>query len=34
MRHHVAGYTLGRTTGQRTSLRRTMIRQLFDARTN
>ena len=30
MRHHVAGYTLGRTTGQRTSLRRTMIRQLFE----
>ena len=29
MRHHVAGYTLGRTTDQRTSLRRTMIRQLI-----
>jgi large subunit ribosomal protein L17 len=29
MRHHVAGYTLGRTKDQRTSLRRTLIRQLF-----
>ncbi|MAT43914.1 MAG: 50S ribosomal protein L17 [Anaerolineaceae bacterium] len=29
MRHHVAGYKLGRTKDQRRSLRRTMIRQLF-----
>ena len=29
MRHHVAGYKLGRTKDQRKSLRRTMIRQLF-----
>ncbi len=29
MRHHVAGYKLGRTKDQRISLRRTMIRQLF-----
>lgn len=29
MRHHVAGYTLGRTKDQRISLRRTLIRQLF-----
>jgi len=30
MRHQVAGYKLGRSTGQRNSLRRTMIRQLFN----
>jgi len=30
MRHHVAGYKLGRTTDQRKGLRRTMIRQLFE----
>jgi len=29
MRHHVAGYKLGRSTGQRISLRKTMINQLF-----
>ncbi len=29
MRHGVAGYRLGRTTGQRKGLRRTMINQLF-----
>jgi len=29
MRHQVAGYRLGRTTGQREGLRRTMIKQLF-----
>jgi len=29
MRHHVAGYKLGRTKDQRISLRRTLIRQLF-----
>jgi large subunit ribosomal protein L17 len=29
MRHHVAGYILGRTKDQRISLRRTLIRQLF-----
>jgi large subunit ribosomal protein L17 len=29
MRHQVAGYRLGRTTGQREGLRRTLIRQLF-----
>jgi len=29
MRHHVAGYKLGRTKDQRKGLRRTMIRQLF-----
>ena len=30
MRHRVAGYKLGRTTDQRKTLRRTMIRQLFE----
>ena len=30
MRHRVAGYKLGRTNDQRKTLRRTMIRQLFD----
>ena len=30
MRHQIAGYKLGRTTDQRTGLRRTMIRQLFE----
>jgi len=30
MRHQVAGYRLSRTKDQRTGLRRTMIRQLFD----
>lgn len=30
MRHQVAGYKLGRSTGQRNSLRRTMVRQLFE----
>ena len=30
MRHQVAGYKLGRSKDQRRSLRRTMIRQLFD----
>ena len=30
MRHQVAGYRLNRSKGQRTSLRRTLIRQLFD----
>jgi large subunit ribosomal protein L17 len=29
MRHQVAGYKLNRNKGQRNSLRRTMIRQLF-----
>jgi large subunit ribosomal protein L17 len=29
MRHHVAGYKLGRSKDQRTGLRRTLIRQLF-----
>jgi large subunit ribosomal protein L17 len=29
MRHHVAGYKLGRTKDQRIGLRRTLIRQLF-----
>ena len=29
MRHHVAGYKLGRTKDQRISLRRTLIRQFF-----
>ena len=29
MRHQVAGFKLGRNKGQRISLRRTMIRQLF-----
>ena len=30
MRHQVAGYKLGRSKDQRTGLRRTMMRQLFD----
>ncbi len=30
MRHQVAGYKLGRSTGQRNALRRTMVRQLFE----
>lgn len=30
MRHRVAGYKLGRTNDQRKTLRRTMIRQLFE----
>jgi large subunit ribosomal protein L17 len=30
MRHQVAGYKLSRNKNQRTSLRRTLIRQLFD----
>ena len=30
MRHQVAGYRLSRTKDQRTALRRTMMRQLFD----
>jgi large subunit ribosomal protein L17 len=30
MRHQIAGYKLGRTKDQRTGLRRTMIKQLFD----
>ena len=30
MRHHVAGYKLGRTKDQRISLRRNLIRQLFE----
>ena len=30
MRHQVAGYKLGRSKDQRTGLRRTMVRQLFD----
>lgn len=30
MRHQVAGYRLSRTKDQRTGLRRTMMRQLFD----
>ena len=29
MRHHVAGYKLGRTKDHEFSLRRTLIRQLF-----
>ena len=29
MRHNVAGYRLGRSTGQRNALRRTLINQLF-----
>ncbi len=29
MRHQIAGYKLGRTKDQRTGLRRTMIKQLF-----
>lgn len=30
MRHQVAGFRLGRSKGQRTGLRRTMVKQLFD----
>lgn len=30
MRHKVAGQKLGRTSGQRAALRRTMIKQLFE----
>ncbi len=30
MRHQIAGYRLGRTKDQRTALRRTMIKQLFE----
>ena len=30
MRHQVAGFKLGRTKDQRTGLRRTMVKQLFD----
>jgi large subunit ribosomal protein L17 len=30
MRHNVAGYKLGRSKGQRISLRKTMINQLFE----
>jgi large subunit ribosomal protein L17 len=30
MRHQVAGYRLGRETGERLALRRTLIRQLFE----
>lgn len=30
MRHKVAGYKLGRETGPRNALRRTLIRQLFE----
>ena len=30
MRHHVAGYKLNRSTGQRNALRRVMIKQLFE----
>ncbi len=30
MRHHVAGYRLNRNKGQRTALRRTLIKQLFE----
>lgn len=30
MRHQIAGYRLGRSTGQRNALRRTLIRQLFE----
>lgn len=30
MRHHVKGYRLNRTMGHRTSMRRTMIKQLFE----
>ncbi|KPL84102.1 50S ribosomal protein L17 [Thermanaerothrix daxensis] len=29
MRHKVAGYKLGRSTGQRNALRRTLLRQFF-----
>jgi len=30
MRHQVSGFKLGRSTGQRKAMQRTMIRQLFD----
>ena len=30
MRHHVAGYKLSRTKGQRIALRRVLIKQLFE----
>lgn len=30
MRHNIKGYRLGRSTGHRNSMRRTMIMQLFD----
>ena len=30
MRHQIAGYRLGRTKDQRTGLRRTMVKQLFE----
>lgn len=30
MRHHVAGYKLGRSKDQRKALRRTMVKQLFE----
>jgi large subunit ribosomal protein L17 len=30
MRHQIAGYRLGRSTGQRNALRRTLIKQLFE----
>jgi len=30
MRHHIAGYKLNRTKGQRNALRRVMIKQLFE----
>lgn len=30
MRHHVAGKTLSRSSGQRTALRRTLMKQLFE----
>jgi large subunit ribosomal protein L17 len=30
MRHHVAGYKLGRSTGQRKNLKKTMICQFFE----
>ncbi len=30
MRHHVKGYRLNRTMGHRTSMRKTMIKQLFE----
>ena len=30
MRHHIKGYRLNRNVGHRTSMRKTMIKQLFD----
>lgn len=30
MRHNVKGYRLGRSTGHRTAMRKTMIKQLFE----